>query len=295
MKKILIPTDFSSSAKNAAHYAMHLAKEMKNDLKLVNAMMIPVEVPVAGHVSASLISFDALEEEVEGELERIAEKMMYLDGFETPEHTFHPFVEYVKGVGPVAEVVNRNAAHADVSLVVMGTADDGKISRFLFGSTTHSVIEGATFPLLFIPSQCRFEGLHKIAFATDLSEADVAIIHVLAGFAKTFNAEILIVHICEKNQRNVVENQLEIDSFLNEVTSKVNYHKIYYHHVLGTDVNDGLDWLAAHGQIQMLVMVHRNHGLLHKVFKGSYTQRMKRRIDIPLFVFPSGYTANPFS
>jgi nucleotide-binding universal stress UspA family protein len=291
MKKILIPTDFSLSAKNAAHYAMHLAKEMKNNLKLVNAMMIPVEVPLAGHVSASLISFDMLEEEVEGELARIAEKMMYLDGFETAEDTFHPFVEYVKGIGPVAEVITRHADHADLSLVVMGTADDGKISRFLFGSATHSVIEMASFPLLLVPSQCQFKGLHKIAFATDLSEQDVAVIHVLAGFARTFNAEILIVHICEKDLENVIADQQKIDAFLNEVTNKVNYHKIYYHHILGNDVDDGLDWLAAHGQIQMLAMVHRKHDLFHKVFKGSYTQRMKRRIDIPLLVFPPACTA----
>jgi hypothetical protein len=56
--------------------------------------------------------------------------------------------------------------------------------------------------------------------------------------------------------------------------------------VLDTEVDNGLDWLAEYGQMQVLAMVHRQHNVLHKLFRGSYTQRLKKRIFIPLMVFP---------
>jgi Universal stress protein UspA and related nucleotide-binding proteins len=286
MKKILVPTDFSTSAKTAAHYAMHLAKQMKANVKLCNAVMVPLEVPLAAHVAAPIVSFETLEYEVEQELKRWAGKLKEKDALETAPDTFHPLVEHAVGVGSVPDVITNIAANPEVSLTVMGMSGAGGLSKFLLGSSSRAMVEATQTPLLLVPDESRFMGLHKIAFATDLSKTDIAIVHTLAGFARIFNAEILIVHISEKESNNEYNNQHKIDTFLNEVTNKVNYHKIYYQHVMETAVGDGLDWLAEYGQIQMLVMVHRKHNVLHQLFRGSYTQKLKKRIKIPLLVFP---------
>lgn len=286
MKKILIPTDFSTSAKNAANYAMHLAKQMRANVKLCNAVMVPLDVPLAAHVAAPIVSFETLEYEVEQELKRWAGKLKSRDELETAPDTFHPLIEYAVGVGSVPDVITNFAANREVNLTVMGMSGAGGLSKFLLGSSSRAMVEASERPLLLVPDESRFMGLRKIAFATDLSKTDIAVIHTLAGFARTFNAEILIVHISEKASDNEFNNQHKIDAFLNEVTNKVNYHKIYYQHLLDTAIGDGLDWLADYGQIQMLVMVHRKHSVLHKLFKGSYTQKLKKRITIPLLVFP---------
>lgn len=286
MKKILVPTDFSTSAKTAANYAMHLAKQMKASVKLCNAVMVPLDVPLAAHVAAPIVSFETLEHEVEQELKRWAGRLKQKDEFETAPDSFHPLIEHVVGVGSVPEVVSNIASNLQVSLMVMGMSGGGGLSKFLLGSSSRAMVEVTEIPLLLIPDECKFMSLRKIAFATDLSKTDIAIVHTLAGFARIFNAEILIVHISEKASDNQYNNQHKIDAFLNEVTNKVNYHKIYYQHVMDTDVGDGLEWLAEYGQIQMLAMVHRKHNVLHKLFKGSYTQKLKKRINIPLLVFP---------
>jgi nucleotide-binding universal stress UspA family protein len=286
MKKILVPTDFSTSAKNAANYAMLLAKQMKANVELCNAVMVPLEVPLAAHVAAPIVSFETLEHEVEQELKRWAGKLKQKDEFETAPDTFHPLVEHVVGAGSVPDVITNIAANAEVSLTVMGMSGGGGLSKFLLGSASRGMVEATQTPLLLVPDESRFKGLHKIAFATDLSKTDIAIVHTLAGLAKVFNAEILIVHISEKASDNEHNNQHKIDSFLNEVTNSVNYHKIYYQHVMDTAIGEGLDWLAEYGQIQMLAMVHRKHNVLHQLFKGSYTQKLKKRINIPLLVFP---------
>nr|WP_121272022.1 universal stress protein [Pedobacter schmidteae] len=286
MKTILLPTDFSLAAKNAARYAMHLAKEMRANLKLCNAVMLPVEIPLAGHVSVPIAAIETLEQDTEEKLKHLAEKMSELDQLETANDTYHPLVAYGAGMGSVTGVVKSFMADHNISLVVMGTKGAGGLSQFLLGSSSRAMVEAATFPVLFVPPEASYNKIIKIAFATDLSKQDIAVIHVLASFARTFNAEILLAHISNQLPDSQMSSKKKIDEFLNEITNSVNYHKIYYQHVLDETVDEGLDWLSKYGQIQILAMVHHKHDLLYRLFNGSHTQRLRRKVDIPLLVFP---------
>lgn len=286
MKTILLPTDFSLASKNAARYAMHLAKEMRANLKLCNAVMVPIEVPLAAHVSVPLVAIETMEQDADQKLKRAAEKMREIEHLETADDEYHPLITYGAGIGPVADVVTSFTTDHDISLVVMGMRGNGGLSRFLLGSSSRAMVEAATFPVLFVPFNVEFRKLTKIGFATDLSREDIAVIHVLAGFARIFNAEILLVHISNQAPGSQTSSKKRIETFLNEITNNVNYHKIYYQHVLDETIDDGLEWLSKYENIQMLAMVHRKQSVLYRLFKGSRTQRVRRKIDIPLLVFP---------
>ena len=277
MKTILVPTDFSLSAKNAARYAMHLGKQMRANIKLCNAVYVPFEVPV----TAPELEYDAIEQ-----LKGTAEKMMALDQLETSNDSFHPFVEYVAKIGAVTEVVANLTKNHDISLVVIGISGAGAMGEYFVGSTSREMVEAASLPILLVPKQAAFSMLNKIAYATDLSKQDISVIHVLSGFARILDVEILIVHIANHALETKDLHRKQKDEFLIEVTNKVNYHKIYYQDILDHDIDNGLAWLAQNRQIQILAMVHRKHEFLHNIFEGSHTQKLRRRIEIPLLVFP---------
>lgn len=286
MKTILLPTDFSLASKNAERYAMHLAKEMRANLKLCNAVMVPIEVPLAAHVSVPLVAIEIMEQDADQKLKHAAEKMREIEQLETADDEYHPLITYGAGIGPVTDVVTSFTTDHNISLVVMGMRGNGGLSRFLLGSSSRAMVEAATFPVLFVPFDVEFRKLTKIAFATDLSKEDIAVIHVLAGFVRNFNSEILLVHISNQAPGSQNNSKKRIETFLNEITNNVNYNKIYYQHVLDETIDDGLDWLSKYENIQMLAMVHRKQSVLYRLFKGSRTQRVRRKIDIPLLVFP---------
>ncbi len=292
MKKILVPTDFSSAAKNAGHYAMHLAKEMKVDVKLCNAILVPAEAPMAERVAWPLADYSTLKQESEAELKSEVKSMDRLFDLESPDDFYHPKIDYITEVGRVKDVVTNLGHHQDISMVVMGMSGATGPGKFLMGGNSHALVEAAAFPILLIPKEARFKKIDKIAFATDLSDSDVEMIHLLAGFARIFDAEILIIHISDSSADHQPKDQPAIDIFLNEVTNKVNYHKIYYKYIWNVDVDSGLDWLIAQGKISMLAMVHRNKSLFSKIFKGSHTQRIKNKVDIPLLVLPESLHRN---
>ncbi|MFA6086319.1 universal stress protein [Mucilaginibacter sp.] len=286
MKTILVPTDFSSASKNAARYAMHLAKKIKANLLLCNAILIPAEAPMAGQVVWPLEDYDSLKASADHELNALADRLKLREEEATVPENFHPAVNINTEIGQVTDVIRNVFAGSKANITVMGMSGAGNVSGFFWGSNTQELIETATFPLILIPSDFIFKGITKIAFATDLSEGDIEVIHSIASFAKYFNAEILVVHVTDGTYDENA-SQKKVENFLCQVSNKANYPRIYYRHVLNTSINDGLDWLTEHGQVDMMVMIHRNHSVWHRIFKGSHTQQMARNLNIPLMVYPA--------
>ncbi|MCJ8208969.1 universal stress protein [Mucilaginibacter sp. RS28] len=287
MKRILVPTDFSEAAENAARYALNLAISLKADIELVNAMKVPAETPMAAQVAWPLEDYNDVRNQVYFELKALAAKLKADEIDLTLNHpaAYRPVIKESSEVGNVSDVVRNMVSAHTAQMVVMGMSGAGSLSRFFIGSNSREMIDKAGFPVLLIPPHCGYKRIEKIAFATALSQDDVDVVHQLCLFATPLNAEILLVHVTEEQADNG-NNQKKIDGFLNEITCKINYPKIYYRHIKGPDVNAGLDWLTENGRVDMLAMVHRKAGILKDIFEGSHTQRMARHISLPLMVFP---------
>jgi nucleotide-binding universal stress UspA family protein len=72
MKTILVPTDFSPAANNAAKYAFAIAEIVKANIKLCNAVKIPAESIYAAQVAWPLEDMASLKDGSEAELAYLA-------------------------------------------------------------------------------------------------------------------------------------------------------------------------------------------------------------------------------
>jgi nucleotide-binding universal stress UspA family protein len=287
MKTILIPTDFSESAENAAKYALHVARYMKANIELCHAFLVPAEFSMAGQPAFPAYDYSALKAETSSYLTDLAKKLDEDSHAGASKYSFHPGIECQSEAGVIQELVGRLVRENQKQLVVLGMSGIGAAAKFILGSNSRNLIEKGGFPLLLIPSGFVFNEIRKIAFATDLRAEDVDVLHSLAGFARYFDAEIVVVHVSDdKLQCN--EHLKKEDEFLSNITAKVNYDKIFFRRINNARVGEGLDWLNEHGNIDMLVMIHRPLGLLGRMVKGSYTKKQADHICIPLLVFPEG-------
>ncbi len=284
MKTILVPTDFSTSADNAAHYAVQLAKVLKTDVKLCNAFLVPAEAALADTIVWPLEDYDSIKDGVNRQLYLTADKLANQEKLD-PGNVAYPRIDFTGKAGSVPEVVKQIVNSEDVPLVVMGMSGAGVLSRLFLGSNSKDMIESADFPLLLIPQETNYKRIRKIAFATDLNEHDLEIIYSLAAFARNFNAEILIAHITDEKY-DIPEHQKMTDNFLSDITCKANYDKIYYRHVKSMDVEHGLDWICEHSLSDMIVMSHGKHNIIDAFFNGSQTKKLARHVNIPLVVYP---------
>ncbi|MGF7072824.1 universal stress protein [Mucilaginibacter sp. R-33] len=292
MKTILVPTDFSAQAKNAASYAVNIAQIIRAGVILCHAIKVPDESPMANQVAWPLEDYNSLKEETTQELQSLSAALL---------HDIHlgeavgnrEFINTRSATGDVVDVIRNVVEEQKCVMVVMGMSGAGAISRFFLGSNTQDVINRASFPVLLIPANAHFHPIFKIAFATDLNDNDIELIHSVASLAYYFNAELLIAHITD-DKIEEGDDKRKVDDFLKEVTCKANYAKVYYRHIKSVDVMHGLDWLSEHGTADMLVMVHRKVNSLEKLFGISYTQKLSHHIEIPLLVLPEGLSAVHF-
>jgi nucleotide-binding universal stress UspA family protein len=285
MKKLLIATDFSATAKHAAEYAYLLAKQLKAGLFLCNIITIPAEVPMSGMVAWPDGESDSLLDDSTAEIKRLKAHLEQTDHTDT----FRPPVDYLNEAGAMIQMVNDSAFKQHVDLIIAGAHQQDRLGTLLSGNHTDRLIQNCIKPLLIVPNAAPFKPIKKIAFATDLEhpENDLEQLYELITLAALLDAEILLTHVHTEN--GDAENfEKNIKKFLVEVSNTANYPKIYYRSIKHHQLEPGLDWLCVHGQIDMLAMVHRKRGFLDGILHGSHTKKMAGHITIPLLVYPAG-------
>ncbi len=278
MKKFLFPTDFSATATHALNYGYSLARQVKANIIICNAVIEPAEVPQAGMVSWPVEESELLLEESSHELRLLREQL------EKKEETisFNPIINTKNKAGTVIEIVNCLGHDHDIGLVIIGTHGGGGLSTLLLGNHSRQLIDNINRPLLLVPPSAEIKPIKKIAFATDFQKPaeDLECIYQLILLARPLNAEILITNIFDAGEE-------DHKGFMNELANKADYPHIYYRVVKAYRPEAGLDWLCEHGQIDVLAMVHRSHTFIDSLFRGSQTQKMANHIAIPLLVFPA--------
>jgi nucleotide-binding universal stress UspA family protein len=140
--RVLVPTDFSETAKVAMDYASDLANAFQATLHVMHVLenITPTGGWAAGEryapPPAALI--EPMEHEVRAELKEVL-------GTLRPQPAKALVV--VRAGSPFVEIV-RYAREQDIDLIVMGTHGRGPVAHMLLGSVADNVIRKAPCPVL---------------------------------------------------------------------------------------------------------------------------------------------------
>jgi nucleotide-binding universal stress UspA family protein len=139
LKKVLVPTDFSDSARHAFTYGLAFAREYGAELVLLHV----VENLTVGYASDLFpVPMAEVFQEISGyakaELAKLAEEA---------KQKGVAVSELVAQGKPSAEII-RHAAENGVDMIVLGTHGKGMLDQALFGSTTERVVRRAPCPVL---------------------------------------------------------------------------------------------------------------------------------------------------
>ncbi|RNL56045.1 universal stress protein [Pedobacter jejuensis] len=285
MKKILIATDFSVAADDAARYAIQLAQAVRTDTILLNAAAITTDSPV--EILWPMEDYQTLIKRTDIRLKDLSEVLLERMHATSENTLILPKIAIKSDLGSVTDLLRETVQQEGIGLVVMGLSGAGNMKRLILGSSSRDIIDSADYPVLLIPKGTAYKPIRKIAFATDLCVEDMDSIQSLADFAGLLHAELPIVHVIGRNINKGMTGR--INAFLTELKNKIIYDRIYYENVYQGKVEDGLGWLKNHGETDLLVMIHRRHGVMNDFVHGSHAQKMARETKLPLLVMPEGY------
>jgi nucleotide-binding universal stress UspA family protein len=140
LKKVLVPTDFSDSARHALTYGISFAREYEAELVLLHV----VENITVGYASDLFpVPMAEVFQEISGYAKAELAKLAAL----ARERGVTTVSEIVVQGKPSAEII-RHAAENAVDMIVLGTHGKGMLDQALFGSTTERVVRRAPCPVL---------------------------------------------------------------------------------------------------------------------------------------------------
>lgn len=286
MKTLIIPTDFSAPAENAAMYALNLAFSMRANIHLCHALRPEGPDPSLGGASLAVKNFPDLHEVCAGKLKQFAAKLEVATERIAADRSddFKPQVSTSCDFGGIFSVVSAAAEGKVVPMIIMGKTGAGNLNRFVFGSSTLDILKKIKLPLLIIPFNYNLKPIQKIAYSSAMSGDEQLTAQSLANLAGYFNAELLIANIPSFVEIiDPKEYQERQKTFLKNLEGNISFKSID-----SDNIDSGLEILKKE-DIDMLVMGHENRGFLDRFIFGSYALRHASHVDLPLLVIPKRF------
>lgn len=269
MAHVLIPTDLSDNALNAAVYAVNLFGTEGNTFSVLHTFVAPTpgEGSIGDELQAELAKISE-----EGLAQFIAELNEAL-----PDHVaeFRSIIEY-GSLTAVLSLAEQSTGAPDV--VVMGTQGTTGADRILLGSNTAAAIQRLRTPVLAIPEKALYHPPKRIVLADDGGRVDKTTLKLLLDIARWSHAEVKIVHVVPEG--NNPEEDLSGSGY--DVLLGAIPHS--FHSVSGDNVMVALNDLADQSDADLVVVIHRHRGAFEQLFHHSVTTRMAMHTHIPMLV-----------
>ena len=268
MKTILLATDFSGAAQNAANYAADMALVINADLLLVHIYEIPVsygEMPVP-------VNDEVIMENAEKNITELKEQLSRKTGGK-----LHIATEVTTGVfffHELKSVCERIKPYA----VVMGSHGTTAAERLFFGSQTVYAMKYLVWPLVSVPPEAAFSAVKKIGLACDFENVlNTTLLDEIKMLVSDFNAEL---HVINTGKEQVPDPDVAFE--LGLLDDMLNPLKPDYHFITSENTDEGIMNFAEENDIDLLVVLPKRHGLLHKLIHKSHTKQMVLYSHVPV-------------
>lgn len=265
MQKILIPTDFSSTAEAALEYAIEIAAKFESEMLLYHAYTFHRNVDYNWDYPKDEQPFEqAIKRQMASTKYKFADKLKQ-KGLS---------VQTIIKEENVSALFERKVKEHNISWVIMGSKGaSSTLEKVILGSVASTAIEMASVPVLVIPPNHVYKPIQKIILTTDLNEIAPDVLLPLQELALKFDAEVTILYV-NKNIDKHKENNIQLDGV------KTTFAEVQ----LSESINQTINAFVEKNEFDMMCMLKREKGFLEKFYKKSVTKSQVFDVKIPLLV-----------
>lgn len=273
MKTILIATDFSMAANNAAVFGVELANTFNAKVILFSACQ---QVPVTVSEVPVMITTEEMHIHVQRQL---ADEARILSARHNKQ------VTTCCKTGTTEKAILEAVKELQVDLVITGMKKAGKQIRRIMGSTVTGLIRKIQVPMIVVPEETKFSYIAKIALAneSDLApDADQHILDTLREIAERFHSKLFLVRVSQNRfaeAYEVMHHPFQLSKIMRTLDPVVDF-------VEGKDVAQALTKFVESYNINLLAMLPHRYSLLERWFVKSNTRAMAFEASVPLLILP---------
>ncbi|WP_169749168.1 universal stress protein [Flavihumibacter petaseus] len=268
MYNFLVPIDFSHTAKNAAKFAIDMARDL-NDVQVTLYHLLD---PIAAGSDGTPLDID-LDDRI-----KVAEVALSNLATElgAPANTRTIAADGVFLIDDLAEFVQQEG----IDMVFIGLTGASGIEHLLMGSNAIRMANEAVAPVMIIPPDAQYRGLKAVVFATDMKDVRISTpINQLKAFLRISKPALLVMHVDKNAQYAESASYLKEKADLEEM---LDGFQPIFHFIPQDDFVEAADQFATAHQVDCVITVPRNHSFLEGLFAPHYTRKLAYHTHIPL-------------
>jgi len=274
MKTIIVPTDFSKNAHNAAEYAAQMALHFGDKILLMHAYEPPV--PISAYELESL-HFEAMQHHVD---KRLAEQK---DGL-LEKFGQNLIIDTVAYNGRLVERIAELYSQPDAKLAVIGLTGAG-MANFFLGSNTLNIVNGVGRTVLTVPPYAPFKPVKKVVFAFDLWQVQATLpLRRIKRLMGMLSAELIVLNVVQHKQESdeawEQEKQKLADLMAQE---EIPYS---FHTIKSRKIVSGITEFAKEQQADLIAIVPRTHDFLGDLLGENHTKTLLFHSGVPILTMP---------
>lgn len=274
MKTIIVPTDFSKNAHNAAEYAAQMALHFGDKVLLMHAYETPM--PISAYELEST-HFEAMKHYVEKRLKEQEADLLVKFGQNL-------VIETAAYDGQLVERIAELYRLLETKLAVIGLTGAG-MANFFLGSNTLNIVNGVGRTVLTVPPFASFKPVKKVVFAFDLWQVEATLpLRRIKRLMGMLSAELIVL--------NVVQHKQESDEAWEQEKQKLadlmEKEDIPYsfHTIKSRKIVPGITEFAKEQQADLIAIVPRPHDFLENLLGENHTKALLFHSGIPILTMP---------
>lgn len=274
MKKILVPTDFSAVAKNAAMYAFKLAEQLSaEEIILYHAYEAPVNIdPMVPTVV--MPDIHTFKESSEKALEQFKSVVAPFCAPAIKVSTLARYDILGNGIDEVCE-------ETGVDLIVMGVTGASLLEEKLIGSNAVSVAQNSSIPVIIVPPKAIFTKIEEIMLACDFNKVvETTPVQPIKAILDATHAKLFVLHVDKENQSWSADTPFEslmLDTLLQGYAPQ-------YHFENNNDFVEAVNIVSQERMIDLIITIPKKHGLFEGLFHSSATKKLAYHSHVPIMV-----------
>ncbi len=275
MKKILVPTDFSTEAGNALHVAAYLAGRSGAQLHLLHV----VDASMGGGFSAmGQVQDYSMDDLFVLKLMEVNKKRLH-DLAEGLQAQGVGNVTYDIKVGQIFSIITEQAEAQGADLVVMGTKGSSGLAELLVGSNTERIVRLSRVPVLSVRNAPTGFNIKTIVFASNFEADQLPAVSRLKSLQELFGARVHLVYV---NVPNRFANSRVIRDRMQEYVDRYGLREYQFTIYNDESEEQGIVHFADEvGADLIAVATHGRTGLAH-LLSGSIAEDVVNHANRPV-------------
>lgn len=281
MKKILVPTDFSTHAENALNIALKLAAKFDAEVHIIH-VIAPLRAQLLAPDPSQVD--EGLEERFLASIHENASHVLdnLLAGANFPKERSITVIEF----GKIYERVRRYAQSHQIDIIVMGTNGTRPFDEVFVGSNTERVVRFAPCPVLTVKSDTKdLKPAPRILFPSTLKEDQVKNFKKAYEFAKSAKGSLHLLYV---NSAFGFMASEEINQKQQAFLKKAGVSEegaVSFHQTTASTEEAGILNMAKHLKVDLIALqTTQRKGLAH-FFLGSTAEDVVNHSHIPVMAY----------